>query len=922
MTTGGVQEAISPREQEVLAALVGHATNAEIAERLFISVRTVESHIASLLRKTGARDRRALAVLGPIEQAPAARPRVASTLTSFVGRAVEREALATALAEHRLVTALGPGGVGKTRLAFSVAADLADRYPDGAWIVDLVPLTDPDRLAPSVAERLGVQERQGRPAVDALEAWLTTRTALLVLDNCEHLLDPVAELLERLLAACAGLTVLATSRTRLAVPFEWVLPVPGLSTGEQGDAAALFEARARAAGAAVTDTDRERVSRVCEALEGVALAIELAAARLPSLGLDGLEAALGDRLAVLTGGARTDARHRSLRATLDWSHDLLGPGERAVLRRVTVFASPFTAASAVAVSAALPGVRGAAVPAVLAALVDGSLLDAVHAPGATRYRALETIRQYGAERLEAAGERDAVRSAHLAWCRAQAEALEGRTADAETWMRDVDALVDEVRAALVGSLADADRGVACDLAARFARLAFARGMPGEAQRRFEQAASLADDALIRATAYAAAAGAAEARQFGDSALRLRRLAAPAFVEAGRLEEAVIQLARSGETIRRFQGILTTVPEDQAAVALLDEAASIGAGSDRATARVAAARLMAEADEDPAKIRQALALATEFERLDDRVGWSASLDTACAARLVQGDLRGAFDAAAAREDVLAPLGVVPETGIELTDALQMATECAVGIGDLVGAERLARRLLDLPYHALEPHLATPRAMLVNWVQGDLSGCLRLGERFLDGWERAGRPIVHNLAPSAAAAANAARLAADAGGEQRWLEVLRALADTTWTSDNFEVLGFRVLALLHEGRAKEAHAGTLDSPARWDKWYGAIWRPWYAALRAEAAVLAGAPETAERISLARPAVAPNVVASTLLERAEALVAERDRLPAIADRLESQGARYQAARTRIMAGGELRTRGEREMAACGAAPMAWAG
>jgi DNA-binding CsgD family transcriptional regulator len=252
VTTGRMQEPISPREQEVLAALAGHATNAEIAERLFISVRTVESHIASLLRKTGAHDRRALAALEPTAAASGPKTRVASTLTSFVGRDAERAALAAALDEHRLVTALGPGGVGKTRLAFSVAADLADRYPDGAWIVDLAPVMDPGRIAITVAERLGVHERQGRGPIDAVEAWLGSRSALLVFDNCEHLLDPVAALLERLLADCPGLTVLATSRTRLAVPFEWVFAVPGLSAGPEGDAVALFETRAGAAGSPVT----------------------------------------------------------------------------------------------------------------------------------------------------------------------------------------------------------------------------------------------------------------------------------------------------------------------------------------------------------------------------------------------------------------------------------------------------------------------------------------------------------------------------------------------------------------------------------------------------------------------------------------------------------------------------------------------
>ena len=218
---------MSAREAEVLAALGEHLTNAEIAARLFISVRTVESHVSSLLRKLGVNDRRALAAaaatLRPAESAP---PAVAlplpSPLTSFVGRAAERAELAAALAAHRLVTAVGPGGVGKTRLALSVVTEVAGRYADGAWYVDLVPVTDPAMAGPAIAAALGLGERQGRSSEDTVLGWLAPRETLLVLDNCEHLLDGLPVLLERLLAGSPRLSVLVTSRARLLVPFEWV----------------------------------------------------------------------------------------------------------------------------------------------------------------------------------------------------------------------------------------------------------------------------------------------------------------------------------------------------------------------------------------------------------------------------------------------------------------------------------------------------------------------------------------------------------------------------------------------------------------------------------------------------------------------------------------------------------------------------
>ena len=218
--------AVSAREAEVLAALGEHLTNAEIAARLFISVRTVESHVSSLLRKLQVDDRRALAAAAALRPATSSQRTVAvplpSPLTSFVGRAAERAALADALAAHRLVTAVGPGGVGKTRLALSVIPDVAGRYADGAWYVDLVPVTDPVMVAPAITAALGLGERQGRSSEDIVLGWLAQREVLLVLDNCEHLLDGMAVLLERLLAGSPRLSVLVTSRARLLVPFERV----------------------------------------------------------------------------------------------------------------------------------------------------------------------------------------------------------------------------------------------------------------------------------------------------------------------------------------------------------------------------------------------------------------------------------------------------------------------------------------------------------------------------------------------------------------------------------------------------------------------------------------------------------------------------------------------------------------------------
>jgi predicted ATPase/DNA-binding CsgD family transcriptional regulator len=929
---------ISAREAEVLVALGEHLTNAEIATRLFISIRTVESHVSSLLRKLRVDDRRALASVSanlhpdPAGEvgAPTAVAALPSPLTPFVGRVAERAALTRALHEHRLVTAVGPGGVGKTRLALAVAADAKDRFADGVWYVNLVPVTDPLMIAPAIADALGLGESQGRSAADNVLGWTAGREMLLVLDNCEHLLDGVVVLLERLLAGSPRLVVLATSRARLLVPFEWVFPVPGLSIeaddGGPGDAVKLFLGRAAAGGSALKSDDKRRIAAVCRGLDGMALAIELAAARYASLGLDGLEAGLADRLRLLTGGPRIDDRHRSLRATLDWSHALLAEPDQAVLRRISVFAGSFSADAAATVVAGWPPVPAGALAAILAGLADQSLLIAIAEPGGTRYRALETIRQYSVDRLEDAQESVEALSRHLGWCLEESTGLQVASRElAGSWRAAFDQVADELRGALAWAVGDAEhRPEAYRLAIGLAELTFSRGFPGESQRRYQQAAELAADDLTSAGALRCAAGAAESRHCGTEALQLRRAAADAALRAGDRAGAAGDLARNAELINRGPGLMATRPVAGEAEALIAEGWALAGGDPVAQARLVTAEAFCGETADPATlelVERALMLARQ---IDDPLIECAALDELIAIQLVRGEFRAAAASAQRRIELLAPLQVTAEAGLEFFDGIGMAADCAVAAGDLRDARGYAERLRDLPFHREEGHLATVRLLVVTMLAGDWNETITLAERFRDGWDRAGRPRAGNLSRGAYAAATVHGLRGDDDARAAWLDIVEALRTPGRSlADLHFGEFFDALLLLHRGLPKQAVGVLHAPPEQLKEWYNSPWRPWYAAVWAEAAALSGHEDAAARIQRARVATVGNPIATAMVDRAAAMTSpggDRDALSAAAAAFAYSGCGYQWARTLVFIGGEQRAHGESELARMGATAMAW--
>jgi predicted ATPase len=371
-------------------------------------------------------------------------------VTSFVGRDEDREAVAGLLGEARLLTLHGPGGVGKTRLALEVMRQIGAGYRDGTRFCDLAAIGRPAAVTRAIATAAGVSERAFLPLDDQLIEHLAGRHLLLMLDNCEHVVDAVAVIAERLLRETRDVTVLATSRERLGVDGEHIWPVEPLpAEGPDAPAVRLFLDRARAADPAVRQEapDAVAVADLCTRLDGLPLAIELAAARLPGTTVGELAASLGDRFGLLTAGRRADGRHQSLRAVVDWSYRQLAPGERQLFDQLSVFHGWFDISAVRAVTAG-NGAGPDPARAVLH-LTDRSLITVGRTSGATRYRLLETLRSYGLERLDERGELATGRDRHARWAAdLVTQAAAGlRGSDEASWAATLDLYLGDLRAA-------------------------------------------------------------------------------------------------------------------------------------------------------------------------------------------------------------------------------------------------------------------------------------------------------------------------------------------------------------------------------------------------------------------------------------------------------------------------------------------
>jgi len=881
---------ISTREAEVLAAVGQHLSNAQIANRLRISVRTVESHVAALLRKLDAADRHALAALA--EQARAGRfVGLPASRTTFVGRAADVAAVEAALDKSRLVTVVGPGGVGKTRLAAAVAGQAASRFPAGGAFVDLVPVRTAavaGAVGQAVADALDVTVGPTQSVERAVFERLRLGRPLLVLDNCEHVIDEVSALTEQVLAACPQATVLATSRQRLSVAGERLVHLRPLGGSELEQ---LFRDRASAAdpGFAAPQTV---VADVCARLDGLPLAVELAAARVAALGADGLLTGLDDQLRLLAGGRGVHARHHSLRELIGWSYDLLDEDERAMFRRLSVFVGMFHLDAATALSPQVPRTE---VADLLGRLVDQNLVVRT----GPRWRLLDTIRAFGLSQASAVGEQDAIRERYLLWAFATAAELETRL-DAD-WRSAFDGVADDLRAAAIAVGSDP---AAHGFLRTLAHLAFAAGRFVEARTLYQVAARCATGIEqgqdLRASAYAALIVADD-----RAATELMRQAVEAAGTADLRAEAVAIGVRYN-----FRPIELPTDDQASLLAEARKTADANPSDQRLAALVAMATAWHEGHRwmpDLGRAREAVELA---RAAGDPLVLLAAMDALGNALDRVGANREAHGLAGERLRLATTLPRHdPAAVAEIVDAFHVAPGAALGAGDLPAALALARQAhADDPIGG-HPYLQAPRLVRALALTGDFDEGLSRAETLWAAWRRDGSPSMPWMASALTLAGMIQGLRGDPTGQQRWRE--RALTVAAGSPVAAACLAFAdVRVTVHCGQYDDAadHVERAFAPFSDQRWAG------YArVVGAELAVMADLPDAGDRIIAAEPYAAESDWAAACLTRVRGRLGDHAALAHAVEQWDRLDARFERAATLALLPNRV-DEGRAELAALG--------
>jgi predicted ATPase len=553
----------------------------EVLKSYILAIRNALGDKSSSPRFIETQRGRGYRFIGPVSCAATRQPsalldtNLPQPLTKIIGRDAELAELGECLARNRLVTLIGPGGVGKTRLAVEFGRRELSHFTDGVWLIDLAPVTDPALVISATATGLGVVLGNAEASVEAIAATIAKQRLLLIFDNCEYVIGATGALVEALLERAPALSVVAASQENVHIPAEQIyrlrplaLPPPGATEIAEFGAVVLFVERARSAdqGFALDPKNAGSVAEICRHLDGIPLALEMAASRVPLLGVDQLRAGLDERFRLLKAGQQLgEMRHRTLRATVEWSHGLLDQADKQVFRRLAVFAGTFSLDAAVAVAGADDADRWDIVD-ILGRLTDKSLLtlDPGEQP---RYRLLETLRFYARERLEASGEFETVAERHARYFTElfdQAYEAWETAPDAEL-LRIYRPEIDNIRAALDWTLADRERAqIAVALAGVAALLMTRLGLLGEGKHYTEQAMPLIDVETPPAVAARLLRQTALLRYYSPQALPLLERSAALYRE-------VADQPNLGATLANIGGLYTNLGRSEEAKAILSEA---------------------------------------------------------------------------------------------------------------------------------------------------------------------------------------------------------------------------------------------------------------------------------------------------------------------------------------------------------------
>jgi len=657
-------------------------------------------------------------------------------LTTFIGRTGELDEVARLLRSVRMVTLTGAGGCGKTRMALQASSVVAEDFPDGVWLVELAPVSDPLLVPTTLAAVLGLREQAGKPLTETIAEGLRARRTLLVFDNAEHLTDSCAAIAHLLLRQVPGLTVLTTSREPLGITGEVIYRVPSLTVPAphsplekltEFESVNLFLDRARrvAGSFALTESNASAVAEICRRLDGIPLALELAAARVPMMRAEQIRDRLGDAFTLLTGGSRAALpRQQTLRAAIDWGYKLADEAERRTFNRLSIFAGTFSLDAAHHVAG--EGVTEAEFLTWLSRLVDKSFLSAEHEEFEARYSLLETLRHYGAEKLAADGETAPTRKLHLGYFLDLAESAEEPLLGPEQgrWLDRLEADHDNLRAAAAWSLEQGSFEVAQRLASALSRYWEIRGHLSEGGRFLEAALAGSSPPAVRAKALRSASRLGLFR--GD--YNQARLYAE---ESLRIDESLGDAKGRARSIQSLANVSLARGDYGEAESLYRDALGIqrGSGDDRGAAvTLANLGVVAWGRGDYPEAEGLYQQALEIQRgMGDMRGVAASLNNLGVLMQTQGKLA---DARSLFEEALEYQRKVGDRR-GIAAALGNLGNIAHNLGDFESAHRLYEEALEIQRDLAEKHGCAESLVNLGNVSRDLGNLALARERLEEG-----------------------------------------------------------------------------------------------------------------------------------------------------------------------------------------------